>query len=147
MSEAAGILGIRRQSLYGWLSRHNLLHRCPRIKGCRYVSVFVLDRYREATEGEEVERVVARPYGWIAIRQAADFVGCHRSFIYRAVQKGEVQVKRVRHIHYYCPYDLEQLRLRLKENPLPGWHEIGPYAKEHNVSRNAIMKWLKRNGL
>ena len=145
LSEAAHILGIRRQSLHDWLKRNKLLRRCPHVGRYRYVSIDVLERYREATEAEGVERVANRPYGWVSINQAADFVECHPSLIYRAVERGEVRAKRVGHIHYYCPDDLNHLRLKLSETPLPGWLEVGRYAESCGVTRVAVTTWLKRH--
>ena len=146
LSEAADLLGICRQSLHEWLKRHRLLRRCPHIGRYRYVNVDVLERYREATESSGVRRRYRRPHGWVAIDHAADLAGCHPSLIYRAVERGEVQATRTGRVHYYCPDDLEHLRLQLRDTPLPGWLEIGPYAKRCGVSRVAVTAWLKRHG-
>ena len=145
LSEAAHLLGIRRQSLHDWLKRHKLLRRCPHVGRCRYVSVDVLERYREATEAQGVLRLATRPHGWVSIKQAADLIGCHPSLIYRAVQRQEVRVARVGHVHYYCPADLDNLRLKLRDTPLPGWLEIGRYARSCGVTRAAVTTWLKRH--
>jgi hypothetical protein len=146
LSEAAELLGICRQSLFEWLKRHKLLRRCPHVGRYRYVNVEVLERYREATEPAGVERHAVRPRGWVGIDRAGDLAGCHPSLIYRAVRRGEVRAARVGQIHYYCPEDLQALRLRLNEAPLPGWIEIALYAEARGVSRVAVVAWLRRHG-
>ena len=146
LSEAADLLGICRQSLHDWLKRHGLLRRCPHVGRFRYVNVDILDRYREATEASGVERVASRPRDWVGIESAAEHAGCHPSLIYRAVERGEVRTARAGNIHYYCPEDLNHLRLHLGDTPLPGWLEIGAYAKRRGVTRAAATAWLKRHG-
>ena len=145
LSEAADLLGICRQSLHEWLKRHGLLRRCPHVGRYRYVNIDVLERYREATEPPGVERSADRPTGWVGIGRAAHLVNCHPSLIYRAVERQEVRATRVGHIHYYCPEDLERLRLHLNDTPLPGWTEISAYAAGCGVSRVAVISWLHRH--
>ena len=145
LSEAADLLGICRQSLHEGLKRHKLLRHCPHIGRYRYVNIDVLERYREATEPPGVERSAGRPRGWVGINRAAHLANCHPSFIYRAVERQEVRAARVGHIHYYCPEDLEHLRLHLNDTPLPGWSEIASYAAGCGVSRVAVVSWLRRH--
>ena len=146
LSEAARVLGIGRGPLHRWLKRHRLMRRCPKEGKYRYVNASVLEHYEAATERPGVKRSSVRPSGWVGIYRAAELARCHTTAVYRAVAREEVRAVRVGYINYYCPGDLERLRLAYNDRPLPGWVSVASAAREHGANRRTVLEWLRRHG-
>ncbi|HEX7021970.1 MAG TPA: hypothetical protein VF171_03865 [Trueperaceae bacterium] len=146
VSEAERLLGLSPGALNKWLRRHKLLRKCPKVGKYRYVNVGLLEHYEAGTHREGVTRANHRPAGWVGIYKAEELAGCHRSVIYRAVRKHRVRAARVGYINYYCPQDLERLRLEMHHYPLPGWEQVNTFADRHKADRSGVVAWLKRHG-
>ncbi len=62
-----------------------------------------------------------------------------------ALERNEIRAVRVGGINYYDPDDLEALRLKYRNKPLPGWASVKAFATGRGRASRGIVAWLERN--
>jgi len=145
---AAAELGITRQALRGFLTRHRLLRRCSRVAGRLFVGIDELELFDQSTNLNRAERRALRQRGWLSSQQAADFVGCHPSTLYRIARQGGVAMSWTRGALFYSRGALEQLRQEWQSSrALPGWQEVRAFATQQGVHGSTLLRWLRRRGI
>lgn len=147
LTHANTLLGLTPAAISKWMQRHGVYHKWTRKRGkYRVISLAALERYEQATGRANVERVSGRPPGWVGVQAAADLAGTSTARIIKAAARGEIRAARHGFMNWYDPDSLEQFRLAFHNYPLPGWAEIGAYAKAHAADREAIKLWLESHG-
>jgi hypothetical protein len=145
---AAADLGITRQALRGFLTRQGLLRRCSRVAGRLFVGIDELELYERSTNLNRAERRALRQRGWLGGKQAAEFVGCSPSTLYRLARRSGLAASWVRCALFYDRSELERLRQEFSSSrALPGWLEVRAFAARHGVYGSTLLRWLRRRGL
>ncbi|KEF35502.1 hypothetical protein RDMS_01730 [Deinococcus sp. RL] len=142
MAEAEEMLGLRGGGLAKNMRANGL--RPKRVGKYRVMTLEQIERYERLTARPCVERVAARPRGWVGVYAAADLIGVSTAFIHKWTRRGLIAAVRVGHVNYYNPDTVREVGERLRQPAPGGWVPLRDACG--GADRDSAAQWLRNRG-